>query len=348
MSGSDPWLLYGANGYTGRLIADEAVRRGERPILAGRRAPEIEELAARLGLPHRAFGLDGDVGRHLEGVSAVLHAAGPFSATSRPMLDGCLAAKVHYVDITGELEVFEACAARGAEAAERGVVVLPGAGFDVVPSDCLAKRLAEELPGASRLELALRFASAPSTGTARTMLEGLPRGAAVREGGRIVRIAPGSRTAKVPFRDAERSAVAIPWGDVSTAYHSTGIPDVTVYMAASRAQILGLKLTRPLLPLLEVPAIQSFISRRLEGRGPSDEARRAGRSHFWGRVTDGAGRTRTGTLVTPEGYLLTARTTVEVMRRLLAGGVAAGFRTPSLAFGSRFIEEFEECDLRLD
>jgi short subunit dehydrogenase-like uncharacterized protein len=351
MSGSDPssqWMLYGANGYTGRLIAEEAVARGERPILAGRRADAVTELATKLDLEMRVFSLDGDVAKHLAGVSAVLHAAGPFSSTSGPMVTACLEAKAHYLDITGEIRVFEACFARGAEAAERGVVVLPGVGFDVVPSDCLAKRLAEELPGADRLELAIAFASSPSTGTARTMLEGMPEGGAVREDGHIRRIAPGSRTTTVRFRDKERSAVSIPWGDVSTAYHSTGIPNVTVYMAASPAQIFGMKVTRPLLPLLKMPAIKRFLDKQLEGRGPSNEALRTRVCQLWGRVTDPAGKSRSATLTTPEGYRLTAKTSVEAVRRVVAGDVAPGAQTPSLAFGAKFIEEFEGSVIQLD
>src|SRR5687767_3783927 len=127
------WMLYGANGFTGELIAAEALARGERPILAGRRADAVLPLAERLGLPSRIFGLDGDVAANLAGVAAVVHAAGPFSATSRPMLDACFAAGAHYLDITGEIPVFEACHARGEEAKRRGVVVMPGVGFDVVP-----------------------------------------------------------------------------------------------------------------------------------------------------------------------------------------------------------------------
>ncbi|MFY0531964.1 saccharopine dehydrogenase NADP-binding domain-containing protein [Nannocystis pusilla] len=143
------WVLYGANGYTGELIARQAASEGLRPILAGRDATAIGRLAGELGLEARVFGLDDPaaLARGIAGAALVLHAAGPFSRTSAPMVAACLESKIHYLDITGEIPVFEACRAQGARARERGVVLMPGVGFDVVPSDCLAKSLAEALPG---------------------------------------------------------------------------------------------------------------------------------------------------------------------------------------------------------
>ena len=147
------WMVYGAYGYTGTLVAELAVRRGLRPVLAGRDAAKLRPLAERLGLEHRAFGLD-EAARALADVDAVAHCAGPFSSTSGPMVDACLAAKTHYVDITGEIDVFEAVSRRDEDAKRAGVVLLPGAGFDVVPTDCLAALLHDALPTATHLDLA--------------------------------------------------------------------------------------------------------------------------------------------------------------------------------------------------
>src|SRR3954451_12448817 len=133
-----PWIIYGANGYTGELIAREAVRRGHRPILGGRNASTIDALARELGCESRLFGLDdsGGVAAALQNVALVLHCAAPFVLTSAPMVDACLRAGAHYLDITGEISVFEAIVRRDAEAKARGVTLLPGVGFDVVPTDC--------------------------------------------------------------------------------------------------------------------------------------------------------------------------------------------------------------------
>lgn len=344
------WLLYGANGATGRLIAQEAARRGMRPVLAGRRAEAIEPLAESLGLDYRVFPLSGvpfeRLVRELEPFPAVLLAAGPFSATSGPVAEACLRGGTHYLDITGEIAVFEALHRRSERAAERGCVLLPGAGFDVVPSDCLAATLARRLPDAESLELALAPSITPSTGTALTMIEGLPQGGAIRQDGRIRAVPAGSRALTVPFRDHERMTVSIPWGDVSTAYHSTGIPNIVVSMAVPRAAVRAMRLGRPLLPLLGTGPAQRVLAagaRRLPGPAAGD--RQAGRSHLWGRVTNGAGEERTATLETPEGYHLTVLTALEAVQRVVAAQVEPGFQTPSKAFGADFIAEFPDCEL---
>jgi short subunit dehydrogenase-like uncharacterized protein len=201
-------------------------------------------------------------------VSTVLLAAGPFSATSAPMLDACIMAGVHYLDITGEIAVFEHCAAQHARAADAGVVVLPGVGFDVVPSDCLAATLHQALPTATSLELAFAGTGTRgariSRGTARTMLEGVGEGegGAVRRDGRIERVPLVWRTRRVAFRDRERDTASISWGDVATAFHSTGIPNIVVYTAMSQRQISALKVTRFLTPL---------VRRRIERSVPGPE-----------------------------------------------------------------------------
>ncbi|MGE5344523.1 MAG: saccharopine dehydrogenase NADP-binding domain-containing protein, partial [Acidithiobacillales bacterium] len=188
-------LIYGASGYTGRLIAAAALREGLRPVLAGRRPEGVEPLAKALSCRSLCFPLaDPDlVARMVEPFDALLLAAGPFSRTSAVALEACLRAKTAYLDITGEIDVFEACFARHGDAVKAGIPVLPGTGFDVVPSDCLAAVLAGELPGARHLQLAFRGFKA-SAGTMKTMIEGLPKGGAARIDGRIVRVPPAWKT----------------------------------------------------------------------------------------------------------------------------------------------------------
>lgn len=345
------WMLYGANGYTGELIAEEAVRRGQRPILAGRREDAVRPLAEKLGLDWRVFSLDdaGAVARELEPVAAVLLAAGPFSHTSRVVVDACLRAGRHYLDITGEIGVFEACHRRDAEARERKIVIMPGVGFDVVPSDCLAASLAERLPGADRLELAFHGGSA-SRGTARTMVEGLGQGGAIRENGKIRRVPFAWRTAEIPFRDKTRTALTIPWGDVSTAWYSTKIPNIVVYMAQPRKVARVARFVRPLIPLLATGPAQRWLGRRIDKqvRGPDETTRRTARSQLWGKVSKGD-RSVEGTLETPEGYELTVLASLASLDRLLTGKIRqpAGALTPSMAFGAAFVSEIPGCDLRV-
>lgn len=343
-----PALLYGATGYTGRLIARLAADYGLRPVLAGRSAEGVAALAAEQGLEHRAFPLDDATAVHdgLDGIAAVLHCAGPFAHTYRAMADACLARGVHYLDITGEIEVFEALAARDAEAHAAGVMLLPGVGFDVVPTDCLAAHLARRLPGATRLQLGIRGSGRLSHGTANTMVENMHRGGVVRRGGRLVRVPPAWRTREVDFGRGPLTAVTIPWGDVSTAYHSTGIPDVEVYSAVSPGMRRMMGATRYLGWLLRRPAVRTLVKRTLPVRAgePDDAELAAGRSFVWGRAEDGQGGSAEARLTGPDGYLLTAHAALLILRRTLEGTAPAGFQTPSRVHGPDLVLELPRVE----
>jgi short subunit dehydrogenase-like uncharacterized protein len=347
---SRPWMIYGANGYTGRRIAEEAARRGCKPVLAGRNADAIHKVAAEFDCPSRVFGLGdaGPIAAGLVDVDALLHCAGPFSATAEPMMDACLEAGVHYLDITGEIPVIEAGAARHERAVASGIALIPAVGFDVVPSDCLAAILAQRLPGATHLTLAFTGTGTVSSGTARTMLEGMHQGGRVRRDGRITRVPTAWRTLEVPFREGKRSAVTIPWGDVASAWHSTGIPNVEVYLAMSPGQIRWLRWTRPLVPLLRLPLPKSLLRSIMRHfvAGPPKAPGRPVRSSFWGCVCDAQGNSAEATLQTLEGYRLTVLTALASLERVLAGEAPPGFSTPSKAFGPEFILSFPETDLR--
>lgn len=340
-----PWMIYGANGYTGELAAREAAARGLRPVLAGRNAGAVSSLALELGFDSRAFGLDDppEVARGIAGMAAVLHCAGPFVRTSRPMVDACLENRSHYLDITGEIAVFEAILGkRGEEARRAGVALLPGVGFDVVPSDCLAACLAAALPDAS--ELVLAFAPDRGTisrGTLKTMIESLPATGAVRRGGRIVPVPIAFDAREIDFGGAlgKRWAMTIPWGDVATAFHSTGIPDIRVYTATPPAAIRRARLLRPFIPLAGWTPVKRFLQRRVDRRapGPGAAVRATARVYLWGEAKNAAGAVVASTLETPEGYRFTAVSAVECARRAATGEVPAGAWTPSRAFGAGYV-----------
>lgn len=338
------WMIYGANGYTGELIAREAARRGMRPILAGRSAAAIVPLAEDLGLDHRVVALEDATALDdaLGAVRVVLHCAGPFARTSRPMVEACLRKRVHYLDITGEVEVFEACAARTAAARAAGVMLLPGTGFDVAPSDCLAAHLKLRLPTATHLALGFQVAASVSRGTATTAVENIHRGGLVRCDGALTRVPAGYKTRVIDFGRGPATAVTIPWGDVSTAFHSTGIPNVEVYMAANAEARAMLLFARVAGPLLGTPPLQRLLKAaiRRAPRGPSADQRAAARSHLWGEARD-SDRTVVSRLQAPESYALTVQTALAAVGKVRAGAARPGFQTPSLAFGPGFILEIE-------
>lgn len=340
------WMIYGANGYTGQLIAREAKRRGLQPILAGRNAEALKSLARETGFETRAFGLTPDALRTgLGGVELVLHCAGPFSATCAPMLEACLAQRVHYLDITGEIDVFAHCHAQHERAQAAGIVVLPGAGFDVVPTDCTAAQLKRELPGATHLVLAFDAGGGLSPGTAKTSVEGLGKGGRIRENGALKVVPLGwksrrfERPATAVSPASERTTVTIPWGDVYTSFVSTGIPNVEVYTAVPPSTVARLRRLRLLGPLLRAGFVQNFLKRRVERsvKGPNDTRRAGSESIVWGEVRDAHGNERRLRLRVPNGYDLTVTAALGIVERLLPGAPAGGYYTPSQLMGPDYV-----------
>jgi short subunit dehydrogenase-like uncharacterized protein len=338
------FLIYGANGYTGALIARAAVEQGLRPILAGRNAA-LAALAGELRLEHRAFGLDDPqaVDQGIRGTPAVLHCAGPFSHTYRPMVDACLRNAIHYLDITGEERVFEAVAGRSEEARAAGVMLLPGAGFDVVPSDCLAAHLKSRLPAATRLALAISSDLRLSRGTARTIVENLGVGGLVRKRGVLTTVPAAWKTRRIDFGAGPVPAVTIPWGDVCTAWYSTNIPDIETYLAAPLRMRLALRATGLFGRLLASSWVQNFLKRRIQAGppGPTEEERRRSRGVLWGEACDDAGRSVVSRLYGPDGYTWTVRAALAVVGCVLAGRAPAGFQTPATAYGPDFVLSLE-------
>lgn len=344
-------LIYGATGYTGGLVAERAATLGLEPIVAGRSLEKARALGASLSLPWRAFGLD-DVARlreNLSGVSVVLNCAGPFSATAMPMARACLSAGVHYVDVTGEIDVFEALAALDGEARGRGIALLPGAGFDVVPSDCLAAHVARRLPGAVRLKLSIGGfggLGSASRGTAKTMLEAIGDGCRARRGGRIVTL-PAAPTGAADFGDGPRPTVGVSWGDVATAYRSTGIADIDVAFEANPPMRRAAAMPGFARRIIGSAPVRAALTRLIDVAmppGPDENARLAGRSLILAEGWDAAGGYVASRLAAPEAYRLTALTAVEIARRAATGDCPTGFQTPATAFGPDFILSFEHVE----
>ena len=336
------WMIYGANGYTGQLMVEEALKRGMRPILAGRSRESIEPMAQKYGLPARVFGLDKPDAAvmGLRGMELVLHCAGPFSKTSAPMLKACLEVGAHYLDITGEIDVFAHCHTLDAEAKQRGIVIMPGAGFDVVPTDCLASILKLELPTASNLVLAFDAPGGPSPGTAKTAVEGLGKGGRARINGAMVKVPLAWKTRSFDKNGEKRLAMTIPWGDVYTAFISTGIPNIEVYMCVPPSTIENLRKIRRLGPLLGFSPVQKMLKAQIDKkvRGPDEEKRKDAETWIWGEVSDAAGRQVSGILKTPNGYTLTVLSALGVVNKLMAAQrPIGGFYTPSRLMGADYI-----------
>ena len=326
------WMIYGANGYTGELVARLAVDRGERPVLAGRNAAAIGALATSLALDAKVVDLGDARALHaaLSDVDAVAHCAGPFTRTVRPMVDACLDTRTHYLDVTGEPDVFAYVLGRDADAAAAGVTLLTGGGYDVVPTDCLAAMLAAELPDATSLEIAFKAGGGLSRGTALTGLDISTRGALRRVDGKLVRGPLGQPSRAVAFPSKTRTVGAVTWGDVVTAYHSTGIANITVYSSVPRAT--------PVTRLLRFAPVRLLAARavRRGPAGPSAEARARSGVEIFAEVRSPSGA-RSALLTGPNGYDMTADAVVREMP--LLPSVKPGAHTPATALGADFVRQ---------
>ncbi|MEI9949992.1 MAG: saccharopine dehydrogenase NADP-binding domain-containing protein [Pseudomonadota bacterium] len=335
-----PLLIYGANGYTAKLLLAELQRAGVPAVIAGRNESEISQTAALLNLPSRVFSLDQPqaVDRALAGVKLVLNAAGPFSQTARPLIEACLRARVDYLDLSGELGSLGYAAECGEMARRCGVMLLPAVGFDVVPSDCLALHLAEQLPDAESLELSIAASNLLSRGSAATFVEHAGSWVQVRRAGQLEPMRFRTQMRWVDFGSGERPTIAVSWGDLVTAYHSTGIRDIEVYFEATAFRWSAVTANQLCGPVLGGPASRALLEAavKLLPSGPRETARARERSVIVGQVTKGRERRR-ARLTTPEAYTFTAQVASRVIRAVLNGLRQPGFRTPAQLLGADFV-----------
>src|SRR5215207_2355762 len=339
------FLIYGSYGYTGQLIVERALKEGLRPVLAGRNEKKLRIQAEQYKLDCRVFSLkdSAKLDAALLEVDAVLHCAGPFIHTFRQMAEACLRTQRHYVDISGEIPGFEGLAAMDARAKEAGVMLLPGAGFDVVPSDCLAAHLKQRLPSARQFRLFLRGVGAGvSRGTAKSAVENMHRQGMIRRDGQLVQVPPAWNVRERDFGRGYTKVVSVGWGDVSTAYHSTGIPNIETYFALPESVINLMRLMRVVGPLLynrPVKIILKFLVNSFV-KGPEEAKRRNASAIFIGEATNQNGGRAVSKLTTPEAYTCTMLTALEIMKRIQNGDLKTGFQTPSLAYGANLITQF--------
>jgi short subunit dehydrogenase-like uncharacterized protein len=347
---NNSFLLYGANGYTGELIARYAREYKLHPILAGRNKESIEALAVKYQLPYRVFDLDDTAAllNALKEVKVVIHAAGPFQFTAKQMVEACLQTGTHYLDINGDISVFELIKRYDEAAKKAGIMLLPGAGFDVVPTDCTALRLKKLLPDAMELDLAFAtLGGGLSHGTAMTMASKLGEGGAKRKHGKIIRSPLGQQGMWVDFFTGQNEVakklfvMSIPWGDISTAYTSTGIPNITSYTGIARKTYTLLKAQGLFNWLLRTNWVRNIIKKKIKQRpaGPSDEQRLKAKSLIWGRATNAAGNTVIVRMSGPEGYSLTMYSALLIAQKIVNGKFIVGYQTPATAYGEDLVLE---------
>ncbi len=339
------WMIYGAYGYTGELITEYAVAQGHKPVLAGRNAEAVKELADAHGLDYVVVSLDEQQALQdaLKEMDLVIHCAGPFEITSAPMIAACLATHTHYLDITGEISVFQHAHSRHQDAERAGIVICPGVGFDVIPTDCVAAQLKAQLPDAIDLVLGFDSSSRMSRGTARTGMRKLAEGGAVRRGGKVVNVPLAYHTRKIDFGNGEKCAMTIPWGDVATAYYTTGIPNIEVYIPASPRLIKRMKRMNWFRWLFRLKPLRNLLEKNIEQQpaGPDEKEREQAVTYVWGEAKNGKGDSKSLRVKVMNGYKLTSQGAVDMAMYILEQRPAPGYYTPAKLCGSDLIDRYK-------
>lgn len=312
-----PLMIYGATGYMGRMAVEYAKKQGLDVVIAGRNLDKLRVLAAQLDVPYRVFTPDARMAESLEGVGVLVNFAGPFAQTADSLMRSCIRAEVDYLDITAEINVYRLAERLGAEAAESGVMLLPGVGWDVVPTDCLAVHAARRVQDPQSLDIALQVAGSMSRGSALSVSEIIGAGLLARIDGQLV-ATPDAQPRRFDFGDGLELCAPLSFGDLVTGWHSTGIPNIAMFVHFA------------------VDPIQGDLSQLPEG--PDAQQREAHRARAVAEVTAADGTVARSVIETVNGYTYTPIAAVEAARRVLGGERRPGFETPAKLLGVGFAE----------
>ena len=338
-------MIYGAIGYSARLIVDELILRNIKPVLSGRNEAILRQLAHKFNCEYTAFDIidENKVDESLKDIHTLLNCAGPFKNTAKELMEACLRTTTNYLDITGEMPVMHLAFSMDKLAKEKGIVILPSVGFDIIPTDCLAKRLSEQMPDATHLKLGLiNKRGKISRGTWLTTLEFLGGTGKIRRHGKIIDSKIGEFKIYVNEKNFSFRGISIPWGDVYSSYHSTGIENVEVYLAMPNIVVMLKHLLIFFLKILKVKFFKNIAANYIKKNltGPTKEERDSTESYVWGRVEYAEAEKIEEVYQVMEGYNLTAKGAAECAQRVLSDLVGPGTYTPSLAFGSDFLDLF--------
>lgn len=345
------FMIYGSYGYSGNLIAELACKQGLKPVLAGRNKDKLIKQADKLGLEYITFDIANlnETKQAIQKFIAVIHCAGPFIKTFQNMAQACIETQTHYIDITGEFRVIEALINMNEKAIQANIMLLPGAGFDVVPSDCLAQYLKNKLPDATQLTLAIHALQkskdsglSVSRGTARTMAESLAEGSMIRDEGILKKVPFGWKKRTFNFGDHKSiTCTTIAWGDLVSAWWSTRIPHIETYMSTPLKMIRLYKFINPIKFIFKWRMIKQFIQRQIDKlpEGPDLEELQNSKAGIYGEVTNSSGKKVAAIIQTPNGYTFTALSAVLIIKKILEGNAPVGFQTPSTAYTKDLVFE---------
>jgi len=338
-------IIYGAYGYSAKLILENLAKKEIKPMLAGRDEYKLRKVSNQFDCDYVVFDLENEdvIKKNLEDYHTLLNCAGPFKFTAEKLIRACFETQTNYLDITGEIPVLEKAWEYDEQAKEKEITILPAVGFDVIPTDCLAAKLKMNMPDAVSLKLGFEGKGAKmSRGTNLTTLEMINDSGKIRKNGEIVPVNIGDLTYEIKNDKIEFQGIAIPWGDVSTAYHSTGIPNIAVYFGLPKIAFASRRLLTVGKDLLGINLIKDFLKKQISERmsGPTEYERQKASMIVWGEVENIKGEKLFEAYRFIEGYELTGRGAAEAVIKVINNEVNFGTQTPSLAFGYSFMDQF--------
>lgn len=316
------FMIYGASGYTGGMVAEHAASAGLGLVLAGRpqNLAALETLARRLGAEVRLFSLDDTeaIGSNLEDIAVVLNAAGPFLNTAKLLMSAAIRAGVHYLDFSAELNTYREALDLDAQARAVGVMLLPGSGGSVALLGSLAGHAVARVENPQKISIALQVAGTMSKGSVTSAGQTIVTETFHFVDGELVERSP-EEVRNFDFGKGPQSAFPVTLPDLLTIHQATGVPNIETFVHITAGAF-------PTGEAKELPI------------GPSADERAANRYHAAVEVINADGTVARSVLDTVNGYTFTAMAAAEAGRRVLAGEFRPGFQTPARLFGYGFAE----------
>lgn len=320
------FMIYGATGYTGRMVAEHATKFGTSVVLGGRSEGPLAELALKLGVEYRVFALDDSdlIDRSLTDVAVIINAAGPFMRTAKPLMEASIRNGVHYIDTAAELDSYRLAEQLDAKANAAGVTLLPGGGGSVAMLGSLAGHAVARVQDPRRIRIAMHVAGGMSRGSAISATENMTTETLARVDGELVKVANSIQ--KLDFGQGAVDSFQVTLPDLITIWRATGVPHIETFVHVTGGGF-------PQGDLSTLPD------------GPTEQERLENRYQAVVEVTDADGTVVRSILDTVNGYSFTAIAVAEAGRRVLAGEARPGFQTPADLFGSGFAETIADTTI---
>ncbi len=334
-------LIYGATGYTAKVFARELVKNNIEPVLAAR-SESVIHVAEKFNCENRIFPLDesSTIDKQLRDIHLVANLAGPFHVTQNPLIQSCLNTGTHYIDIAGEVPAMESAFMYDQQANNAGIMIMPGAGFGVVPTDIAAALAHEHLPDATWLKIAYATKGGVSQGTLRTILKHVDKPGFIRCDGKWEQANPAFQQMKFTVQGKDFTAVYNPWrADLFTAYVSTRIPNIETYSVFPG---LIVKMMQGNMLWLRDFILKNGM--KLLPEGPSEKKLEKGSTIIHVSAGNDHDSNLKVNILGPEAYLFTAKALLSISENILNGQVFHGTQTPSV-YGRELIQNICEIEI---